>query len=148
MLGGKRLPSGAPPARTVAPVTRRVKHLKDLPNKRSEIFEFFLQFTNVSPPQTSNPYASTSPQEHSFMSTSAESNRQGTSSLLRSEETKYLEHYGREQFTDLLNNEFKCQFASLMNNQQEITRHLRASVIDWLFEVGTKLCIEDKGVIF
>jgi len=35
-----------------------------------------------------------------------------------------------------------------MNNQQEISRHLRASVIDWLFEVGTKLNIEDKGVIF
>jgi hypothetical protein len=35
-----------------------------------------------------------------------------------------------------------------MHNQQEITRHLRASVIDWLFEVGTKLNIEDKGVIF
>ncbi len=29
-----------------------------------------------------------------------------------------------------------------------ITRHLRASVIDWLFEVGTKLNIEDKSVIF
>jgi hypothetical protein len=25
---------------------------------------------------------------------------------------------------------------------------LRASVVDWLFEVGTKLRLEDKGVIF
>lgn len=25
---------------------------------------------------------------------------------------------------------------------------MRASVVDWLFEVGTKLQIEDKGVIF
>jgi hypothetical protein len=36
----------------------------------------------------------------------------------------------------------------MMNDQKEITRHLRASVIDWLFEVGTKLAIDDKGVIF
>jgi hypothetical protein len=32
--------------------------------------------------------------------------------------------------------------------QVEITRHLRASVIDWLFEISTKLNIDDKGVIF
>jgi hypothetical protein len=35
-----------------------------------------------------------------------------------------------------------------MQNQQHITRHLRASVVDWLFEVATKLNIEDKSVIF
>jgi hypothetical protein len=35
-----------------------------------------------------------------------------------------------------------------LHNQDEITKHLRASVIDWLFEVSTKLEIEDKGVIF
>ena len=29
-----------------------------------------------------------------------------------------------------------------------ITRHLRASVIDWLFEVAMKLSIEDKSVVF
>jgi hypothetical protein len=35
-----------------------------------------------------------------------------------------------------------------MSNQAQITRHLRASVVDWLFEVATKLNIEDKSVIF
>lgn len=35
-----------------------------------------------------------------------------------------------------------------MQHQKEITTKLRASVIDWLFEIGTKLNIEDKGVIF
>jgi hypothetical protein len=35
-----------------------------------------------------------------------------------------------------------------MSKQTLITRHLRASVIDWLFEVGTKLGIDDKSVIF
>ena len=45
-------------------------------------------------------------------------------------------------------NEYKQQFQSLMANQVNITRHLRAAVIDWLFEIGTKLSIEDKGVLF
>lgn len=35
-----------------------------------------------------------------------------------------------------------------MQCQVSITRHLRASVIDWLFEVSTKLNIEDKSVVF
>lgn len=35
-----------------------------------------------------------------------------------------------------------------MENQKEISKHLRASVIDWLFEIGTKLNIEDKSVLF
>lgn len=84
------------------------------------------------------------------MSTSAESNRQtpAPSPILRYDETKYLEYYGKEQFSDMVANEYKCQFNSMLANQLEITRHLRASVIDWLFEVGTKLAIEDKGVIF
>lgn len=67
---------------------------------------------------------------------------------MREDESKFLELYGVEQFNDMLRQEWKCQFANLMENQQDITRHLRASVIDWLFEVGTKLQIEDKGVIF
>ena len=44
--------------------------------------------------------------------------------------------------------EYKQQFNSLMTNQVQITRHLRAAVIDWLFEVGTKLNIEDRSVMF
>ena len=44
--------------------------------------------------------------------------------------------------------EGKSCFVSLMTNQTYITRQLRASVIDWLFEVATKMNIEDKGVIF
>jgi hypothetical protein len=53
-----------------------------------------------------------------------------------------------EQYLDLISCEYKSQFSALLSNQEEITRHLRASVIDWLFEVGTKLNIEDKSVIF
>ena len=35
-----------------------------------------------------------------------------------------------------------------MEHQKNITRQLRASIIDWLFEVGRVLEIKDKGVIF
>ena len=87
------------------------------------------------------------------MSTSAESNKvaaknSARASLVRIEEAKFLELYGLEQFHDLTNSEYKSQFSALLNNQTEITRHLRGSVIDWLFEVGTKLQIEDRSVLF
>ena len=44
--------------------------------------------------------------------------------------------------------EHKQQFSALMTNQPNITRQLRAAVMDWLFDVGTKLNIEDKTVLF
>lgn len=44
--------------------------------------------------------------------------------------------------------EYKSQFKALLTNQVKITRQLRAAVIDWLFEVGTKINIEDKQVLF
>lgn len=43
--------------------------------------------------------------------------------------------------------EYRCQHTNLLGKQQLITRHLRASVIDWLFEVGRKLKLQDKTVI-
>jgi hypothetical protein len=112
----------------------------DFPSKRAEIFDFL---TLLSQPEN----LCSPPHEHSFHSTSAES-KSTNPQLLRNDETRYLEYYGKESFVDMQNNEFKCQFPMLMQNQEEITRHLRASVIDWLFEVGTKLQIDDKGVIF
>jgi hypothetical protein len=48
----------------------------------------------------------------------------------------------------MLASEYKQQFNALMTSQPNITRQLRAAVIDWLFEVGTKLNIEDKTVLF
>lgn len=45
-------------------------------------------------------------------------------------------------------NEYKSQFNALLTNQIKITRQLRAAVVDWLFEVGTKINIEDKQVLF
>jgi hypothetical protein len=48
----------------------------------------------------------------------------------------------------MLENQHKCQFNNLMEHQKNITRQLRASIIDWLFEVGRVLDIKDKGVIF
>ena len=48
----------------------------------------------------------------------------------------------------MLNDEYKAQFQSLLTNQVKITRELRAAVVDWLFEVGTKIKIEDKQVLF
>jgi hypothetical protein len=54
--------------------------------------------------------------------------------LLRLEETKFLDCYGVEQYKDMIANEHKLQFHSILSNQQDITRHLRARVIDWLFE--------------
>ena len=44
--------------------------------------------------------------------------------------------------------ESKSQFTSLLNRQSQITRHLRASVIDWIFEVGGKLKLKDKFVVY
>jgi hypothetical protein len=48
----------------------------------------------------------------------------------------------------MLASEHKQQFNALMTNQPHITRQLRAAVVDWLFEVGSKLDIEDKTVLF
>ena len=45
-------------------------------------------------------------------------------------------------------NEYKSQFNALLTNQINITRQLRASVIDWLFEAASKWNIEDKQVLF
>jgi hypothetical protein len=121
-----------------------------LPRCRDEIFGFLEKFQceASSGPAT----VMTSPQD-SVMSTSAESNKAAAknsakASLVRIDEAKFLEFYGLEQFHDLTNAEYKSQFSALLNNQIEITRHLRASVIDWLFEVGTKLKIEDRSVLF
>lgn len=48
----------------------------------------------------------------------------------------------------MIENEYKSQFNALLTNQVKITRQLRAAVIDWLFEVGTKLNVEDKQCLF
>ena len=64
--------------------------------------------------------------------------------LLPCEEATYLKLYGRELFDDMLENEYKAQFNALLTNQVKITRQLRAAVIDWLFEVGNKINIDDK----
>jgi hypothetical protein len=36
----------------------------------------------------------------------------------------------------------------MLEGQEQVTVELRASVIDWLFEVGSKLQIEDRSVLF
>ena len=48
----------------------------------------------------------------------------------------------------MVENEYKSQFNNLLTNQVKITRQLRAAVIDWLFEVGFKMNIYDKSVLF
>ena len=68
--------------------------------------------------------------------------------LLPPEEIAYLKLYGRELYDDMIENEYKSQFNALLTNQVKITRQLRAAVIDWLFEVGTKLNVEDKQCLF
>lgn len=93
LLGGKK------------PIILKIKQY--LPAKRSEIFDFLIDYPSASPATTSNPYSDASP--NSYISTSAESNRQPANvPLLRYEEYKFLEFYGKEVFEDLLNNEFKC----------------------------------------
>ena len=59
-----------------------------------------------------------------------------------------MKQYGRELFEDMVSNEYKAMFPSLLTNQVGITRQLRAAVIDWLFEVGAKINIDDKQVLF
>ena len=68
--------------------------------------------------------------------------------LLAPDETAYLKSYGRELFDDMVENEYKSQFNALLTNQVKITRQLRAAVIDWMFEVGFKMNIDDKSVLF
>ena len=101
------------------------------------------RFMNASPTVPASPRG-----ESSIISTSADSQQCQGGTLLRYEEIMYLKFYGIDQFSDMRNNEYKNQFQDPLHNQDEITKHLRASVIDWLFEVSTKLEIEDKGVIF
>lgn len=59
--------------------------------------------------------------------------------MLRPEEIKFLDLYGVEQYKDMVANEHKVQFQSILSNQKDITRHLRASVVDWLFECSVQL---------
>ena len=59
-----------------------------------------------------------------------------------------MRYYSLEQYRDMCANEHKGQFTCLLSNQEQITRSLRASVIDWLFEVGTKLNLDDKSILF
>ena len=68
--------------------------------------------------------------------------------LLSPDESDYLKMYGRELYEDMTENEYKSQYNALLTNQVKITRQLRAAVIDWLFEVGAKIKIEDKQVLF
>ena len=141
-----------------------------LPAHRDGVLPFLrnyglpVQRRNVRAADSQGPYAS--PQHvhaagaDSLPSASADSGEPGASlfdkgtqaaafkPLLKEQDTLFLEHYGREAFDDMVRCEGKSCFASLMTNQAHITRQLRAAVIDWLFEVGTKMNIEDRGVLF
>jgi hypothetical protein len=123
-----------------------------LPSHRQDVFSFLSNF-KFSKIDGKGPYQSpTVAADHSQQSTSAESNKplvlSGNKPLLPPEEATYLKQYGRELFDDMVENEYKAQFNSLLTNQVKITRQLRAAVIDWLFEVGNKINIEDKQVLF
>ena len=68
--------------------------------------------------------------------------------LLKDEECTYLRNYGVEIFNDMIANERKSQFSSLLTRQRQISRQLRASVIDWLFEVVVIMRLNDRTVIY
>ena len=138
-----------------------------LPSHRQDIFPFLYSYKvsksavvgqSVDTKNMLNAYQQSPPKqgnEYSQQSTSAESNKpvnpaaaSTNQPLLTPEDIKYLRLYGRELFDDMLNDEYKAQFQSLLTNQVKITRELRAAVVDWLFEVGTKIKIEDKQVLF
>lgn len=75
---------------------RRTQPVVVLPKVRSDVIEFMMKFSNKTP-QPPSPY-----QAKSYGSTSAESINYATgSSLLTSDESKYLKTYGLEQFRDL-----------------------------------------------
>ena len=127
-----------------------------LPSHRQDIL-LFLQNFKLKGDKVANgsgPYQGLIPPtacgEHSQQSTSAESNKPLITNppLLPTDECRYLKNYGRELFDDMVANEYKSQFNALLTNQIKITRQLRAAVVDWLFEVGTKINIEDKQVLF
>jgi len=44
--------------------------------------------------------------------------------------------------------EYKSQYDDILASQPYISRELRASLIDWLFEVSYKMRIEDRSVLF
>ena len=141
-----------------------------LPTHRDDVLPFLESYGLLGPPRnaraagTQGPHAS--PQHVRAVaadyqpSASADSGGPGASlfdkspqarafrPLLKKQDALFLQHYGREAYDDMVQCEGKSCFASLMTNQAHITRQLRAAVIDWLFEVATKVNIEDRGVIF
>ena len=132
-----------------------------MPTHRSEILAF-LKTHGLSDLKKNDGKAQyqNSPNIESQQSTSAESHIRTTSfafnqpatqdfqKLLKDEEYEFLKTYGREIYEDMCNSEFKCQFPSLLTKQQYVTRQLRASLVDWLFEVSQKMLIEDRTVIY
>ena len=90
-----------------------------LPSHRQDILSFLERFKIRKSDGASGPYRSpTVAGENSQQSTSAESNKPGVANkkLLPIEETTYLRQYGRELFDDMLANEYKSQFNSLLTN--------------------------------
>ena len=112
-----------------------------MPKERSEILEFLAGYSNFDKIQPRN----CKQQELNYLN--------GKSShamikLLKDEECTYLRNYGVEIFNDMIAHERKSQFSSLLTRQRQISRQLRASVIDWLFEVLMIVELDDRTVIY
>lgn len=126
-----------------------------LPSHRDDIFGFLESYNKACSPAATAASVSTA-HEHSQSSTSAESGKKGRESgapasapLLNAYELTYLRNYGRELFEDMVQSQHKAIFPQLLlSNQEEITRELRASVIDWLLECADTLKVQDKQIFF
>ena len=61
----------------------------------------------------------------------------------------FIKSYGDNTFEDMMKSEMRDgQSQDFMSNQQQIGRHLRMKVIDWLYEVITKFRITDRSIMF
>ena len=72
-----------------------------------------------------------------------------SSAFISENDRNYLFSYHQESFQDMVSRELKQgQERSYLSNQPLITRQIRMSVIDWLYEVMLKKRINDRSVMF
>jgi len=116
------------------PAHKRKIKVVALPKTRSELLEFLDKWE-------------ASCDDKSYLSASTQATPPGKMGHQTSENA-FLKCYAKQHFSFLRGEEHKAQFSGMLEGQEQVTVELRASVIDWLFEVGSKLQIEDRSVLF
>jgi transcription termination factor NusB len=71
------------------------------------------------------------------------SDRFFTVKFVRSEERRYLSNYWKQHFDELRKNETRSMLTGVLENHSDISRFLRAHLVDWLFHVCNALKKDD-----